>query len=120
MANDQGRSAVGKECSEESPLTRRQLLRAAAGVGGGLLVSGLTGCAEGPQRLPDAGTTGTGEASSASGGSAADSSTAASEIVHFTQPAVRRSKHGVLDTKTPCCFRPKFTEWKTSSSKPIV
>ena len=61
MTKDHGGSSRGKDSSGESPLTRRQLLQAAVGVGGGLLVSGLTGCAEGPQRLPDAGSNGTGE-----------------------------------------------------------
>ena len=104
MANDQGRSSSKNDSSEGSPLTRRQLLQAAAGVSGGLLVSGLTGCAEGPQRLPDTASNAADEAASHSGSKPAESSGDASGLVHFTQPAVRRSKHGLLDTKLRVAF----------------
>ena len=102
MTNDHGGSSSGKGSSQDSPLTRRQLLQAAVGVGGGLLVSGLTGCAEGPQRIPDAGSTGMAGTPSAAGGSGGVAS--ASGINQFTQPEVRRSVHGTLNTKLRVAF----------------
>ena len=86
MAKDQGRSNNRKNSSEEAPVTRRQLLRAAVGVGGGLLVSGLHGCAEGPQRMPDAGSKGTVETAATSGSPVGQSSTEPSGNPHFRQP----------------------------------
>ena len=104
MTNDHGGSARRKDSSEDSPLTRRQLLQVAAGVGGGLLASGLAGCAEGPQRLPDAGSNGTGGAASTPGTGVAGSTVNASGVEHFTQPEVRRSMHGFLNTKLRVAF----------------
>ena len=102
MSKDHGGSSRGTDVSEESPLTRRQLLQAAVGVGGGLLVSGLTGCAEGPQRLPDAGSTGTGGMASGTGIPGGSASVAG--VNQFTQPEVRRSVHGFLNTKLRVAF----------------
>lgn len=104
MAENHGELSHEKSSSEESPLTRRQLLRAAVGVGGGLLVSGLTGCAEGPQRLSDAGSNGTGGAASTPVRNEAGSTANASGVTHFTQPEVRRSMHGFLNTQLRVAF----------------
>ncbi|GJL59942.1 MAG: oxidoreductase [Nitrospirales bacterium] len=104
MTTDHGRLPDESCSSEESPLTRRQLLQAAVGVGGGLLLSGFAGCAEGPQRMRDAGSKNIGEAASPSLAGVAKPSANASDVAHFTQPEVRRSMHGFLNTKLRVAF----------------
>ena len=120
MTKDHGGSLRGKDSSGESPLTRRQLLQAAVGVGGGLLASGLTGCADGPQRLPGVRSTGMGGAASMPGTGVAGSTANASGVEHFYPARGATIRARVPQYETPRRLCEQYPQWKTASAQPIL
>ncbi|GKS58588.1 L-ascorbate oxidase [Nitrospira sp.] len=104
MAKEHGQLPSDSPLEKESPLTRRQLFQAAVGVGGGLLVSNLAGCADAPKRVAEAGSLRQAEGPPVSTTPVIQQATHVSGVESFQQPEVRRSAHGVLNTTLRVAF----------------